>query len=387
MKSLNSLTQYALSTFFVFFIFLMMAEAQTLANYSQLQREDGMILQRLTHDESAIRQCVMNFHSDVVDENDPNSESFDYVYLRATEDDTKSNHLILTEDGMMIIADLENCTRVAQTRASADSAENTDPDLVGTGIDIKLYVKGQIAVEGGLGTNTVVSDQRFKKNIKPLKNSLDIIRNTNFVEYQYNSASGISSEKAYYGVLAQEMEKVLPSTVMKAERRIRTNEKRSTEFYMFNPNDLIYSGLNAIKELDEENQLLNVKLEQEITKNEALEQRVSELEKVLKALINEDKTGVINSNGFSSAQLYQNIPNPLNQSTDIQYYLPDNAKNAFIIIQDINGKIITQFDLPNSGIGKINFNTKQYGISPGTYTYSMIVDGLPLTTKKMLLVE
>ncbi len=262
-----------------------LAEAQQdTIDYSRLQSADGLIFQRLTdNNDDLVRKCVMNFHSDAIDADNP-SKTFDYMYLRATEEDTLSNHLILTNDGMLIVADDESCLRVAGTRSLADSME-AEATENGETIDIKLYVKGEIAVEGGNATNTIVSDKRFKKNVKPLKNSLDIIRNTNFVEYQYNNASGISSQKTYYGVLAQEMEAVLPGTVMKAEKRASPTDKRLTEFYMFNPNDLIYSGLNAIKELDEENQLLTAKLKEESSKNATLEQRVNELEKVLKTLL------------------------------------------------------------------------------------------------------
>jgi len=379
MKNLISHSKYALSTLLVVFSFLTIAEAQLIANFSQLRREEGLIMQRVVHnDEDAVRKCVMNFHADVMDDTDPNSESFNYVYLRATETDNGDNNLALTSQGMLVLGSGQECARIAEVKADADTV----------GTDIKLYVKGQIAVHQGNATNTIVSDEQYKTNITPLKNSLDVIRKSNFVEYEYNNSSGVKSDRKYYGILAQEMKKVLPNTVMKAERSTEENYKQSTQFYMFNPNDLIYSGLNAIKELDEENQTLKDHVEKVSDQNEALEARVHELEKLLTALVGgkgNNQSSISNTSALS--QLYQNKPNPLRESTVIEYYLPDGVSTAFILVQDINGKIITKFDLHNLGLGSINFNARAYNITPGSYTYSLIVDGIPYETKKMMFIE
>ncbi len=382
MKNLISYPKHALSTLLVCFVFLMMAEAQIIADYSQLRRTEGLVLQRLNHDETEVRKSVMNFHTNIPIEDETDAENFDYIYLRATaETDTLNpNNMVLTSKGMLAVGEGDQCRDLDKTIKGFDESLN-----------IKLYVNGSIAVSDGNATNLIVSDERFKKNIKPLKNSLEVIRNSNFVEYQYNDLSGVSSKKKYYGILAQEMEKVLPNTIVKTRKKIRVTDKQSTEFFMFNPNDLIYSGLNAIKELDKENQALKDKVEEEAAKSEALEKRVSELEKMLAALVNGEEINkqVLSQTNVSSVapRLYQNAPNPLHQSTEIEYYLPDNTSSASIIIQDLNGKTITQFNLQNLGSGKVNFNAKQYGMNTGTYIYSLMIDGLPIETKKMIFVE
>jgi len=361
----------------------MVAEAQIIADFSQLRRTEGLVMQRLTHNGSGVRKCVMNFHSDVEDDTDPNSENFDYVYLRATAetDENNPNNVALTDKGVLLVGVDANCVRLAPKMADAKNSSG----------DVKLYVNGQIVVNDGSVTNTIISDERFKKNIKPLKNSLDVIRNSHFVEYQYNNLTSISSDKKYYGILAQEMKKVLPSTVMNVEKRMKSSDKKSTELLMFNPNDLIYSGLNAIKELDEEHQTLKNELEKEVAKNEALEKRVSELERALKVLINEEDINrevlSLKDEKSTLAKLYDNTPNPLHQSTDIEYYLPDNISIAYILIQDMNGRTIAKFNLQNSGIGKVNFDAKEYGASSGTYTYSLIVDETIVESKKMIFIQ
>lgn len=379
MKNLISYPKHALSTLFLFFAFLMIAEAQHLVNYSQIQREEGMLFQRVTHDGNSVRQCVMNFHSDVMDENNPNSATFDYVYLRASSetDENAPNNMVITDSGMMMVSVDNNCARLAPEKANAEAA----------GSDVKLYVNGSIAVNDGNATNLIVSDGRFKKNIEPLENSLDIIRNSNFVEYQYNNSSGISSDKKYYGIIAQEMKQVLPSTVMEVKKKIRASDKNSSEFLMFNPNDLFYSGLNAIKELDAENQLLKETIREEAAKNEALEERVEELERLVlatiaKSQVYSDKSADSN---LMSAKLYQNTPNPSKQFTNIEYYLPANTKEASINIQDLNGRIITQFVLQDMGYGSINFDSEQHNISSGTYVYSLVINNTIIASRKLVI--
>jgi len=286
MKNLIFYPKYALSTLLVVFVFLIATEAQSqiFDNFSRLRSEEGLKLQRFNHDSTAVRQCVMNFHTDVPNPNEESShdhDDFDYVYLRATaENDTLNpNNLIVTSRGMVVVSESDKCRDL-------DKNIKELPDS----LDIKLYVNGHIAVRNGNATNYVVSDAQFKKNVQPLKNSLEVIRNSNFVQYQYNNLSDVSSTRKYYGVLAHEMKEILPSTVVTARKKIRATDKQSTEFFMFNPNDLIYSGLDAIKELDKENQALKVKVEEEATKNEILEDRVSELERMLLTLLDEKET-------------------------------------------------------------------------------------------------
>jgi len=158
---------------------------------------------------------------------------------------------------------------------------------------------------------------------------------------------------------------------------------------------LIYSGLNAIKELDEENQDLKDKvaaLEIQVENSKILETRVDELEKILAQLIDEKKIDDLGAlaptnGGETTSYLNQNQPNPLYISTDIEYQLPDNKSIAYILIQDLNGQTITRFDLQKSNKGKITFNAQQYGISSGTYIYSLIVNEIVIESKKMIFIE
>lgn len=77
-------------------------------------------------------------------------------------------------------------------------------------------------------------------------------------------------------------------------------------------------------------------------------------------------------------------PNPNNGSTQIPYYIPDNIGGAQIIFTDMLGKVINETKL-TSGYGNVSVDTQ--GLPNGTYTYSLIIDGKIIDTKKMIRTE
>jgi len=87
----------------------------------------------------------------------------------------------------------------------------------------------------------------------------------------------------------------------------------------------------------------------------------------------------------SGAMLYQNIPNPANGTTRIQYYLPVNIKNAFLYVYDINGNLLAKEALTTTGMGY--YEVKRENLKPSTYFYSLIVNNRKVDTKRMVLVE
>lgn len=80
--------------------------------------------------------------------------------------------------------------------------------------------------------------------------------------------------------------------------------------------------------------------------------------------------------------LDQNVPNPFAEQTTISYYLPDNVTRAQIIFLDQSGKIIKAVDLTEKGKGTLNIFAND--LSNGIYTFSLIIDGQTIETKKMV---
>lgn len=83
----------------------------------------------------------------------------------------------------------------------------------GSGTNGLVIVNGSGTVSG---TWTVSSDERFKKNIEPIKNGLDIVESLNPVKYDLRKDEFPEkkfSDKRQVGLIAQDVEKVLPEVV------------------------------------------------------------------------------------------------------------------------------------------------------------------------------
>ncbi|MDB2675634.1 tail fiber domain-containing protein [Flavobacteriales bacterium] len=118
---------------------------------------------------------------------------------------------------------------------------------------MRLVVNGYAAKSGG-GAWTNLSDRRVKKNVVPYTKGIDKILKIRPVNYQYAEKSGVSDlEESFVGVIAQEMEEVLPSTV-----RIVNDSLNSgyDDLRMFNASEILFTLINAVKELDQKNKAL-----------------------------------------------------------------------------------------------------------------------------------
>ena len=88
---------------------------------------------------------------------------------------------------------------------------------------------------------------------------------------------------------------------------------------------------------------------------------------------------------MSEASLSQNIPNPFNQTTMINYAVPQQYSSAKIIVTDKSGKALKQLNLSGSGKGSVRVDAST--LSSGAYQYSLYVDGKLIDTKQMVLTK
>ena len=104
------------------------------------------------------------------------------------------------------------------------------------------------------------------------------------------------------------------------------------------------------------------------------------------------QSGAVSSNQSSqtvelgtSAKLEQNIPNPFNRNTIINYFLPQAVNKAMMQVVTIDGKIIKAVPLTAKGNGQLIIKAGE--LAAGTYQYSLIVDGNLIDSKKMVLMK
>lgn len=265
-----------------------------------------------------------------------------------------------------------------------------------------LWVNGDITVTG----NYLPSDERIKKNVQEYHTGLDALRQVNVKTYQYKTNLGITDTvNTKVGVIAQELMQVLPNAVDNF-LGVLNNPADSTEapqdIFRIDQNVLLFTAINAIKELDGKNQDLENK-NQELT--QAVEQQSQRIEEMLNRL---DQCCVANHNGNRTGQiqpnetennfegnnikvelsnanriiLNQNEPNPFKEKTIIKYSIPNEVKQAEIIFFDQQGSIIKSVLIETRGVGQLEVYSSN--LSAGTYSYSLVADGVSIDTKKMV---
>ncbi len=147
-------------------------------------------------------------------------------------------------------------------------------------------------------------------------------------------------------------------------------------FYGLRYGDFVVPLVKAVQELSAQVDSLQAV-------NANLNNRLTQVEQVLG--IQPASVNGTASTTLTSAQLFQNAPNPSGQSTLINYYLPDNSGTAILQVTGINGQIIKSIILSGNGSGQVTLQTGL--LAAGTYAYSLYVNGTLVDTKKMVVVK
>lgn len=253
---------------------------------------------------------------------------------------------------------------------------------VPTNSGICLDVRGVVFTTGV----SITSDERLKTNIKALsskvagmyklsgksykKHPIDaqlslpniVDDNKNTIKKFEKSNLKQSKGKDEFGFLAQELKEIYPELV----------SQDSLGYYSINYIGLIPVLVEAIKE-------------QKSTIDE-LSATVKNLYPNQPQNIVAEKNTVQNSHNIPTIPLLeQNIPNPFNTETQINYFIPDNFSAANIYIYDMNGTQLKKYQIFHNGKGTVNIRGAEF--NAGMYLYSLIVDGKVIDTKRMILTK
>jgi hypothetical protein len=115
------------------------------------------------------------------------------------------------------------------------------------------------------------------------------------------------------------------------------------------------------------------------------EDRINQLEATVAYL----QTQVTGTNNLfaenTGVMLYQNIPNPSNNTTRIQYYIPQDINDASLTVFDTKGTIYDIINITDTGLSFIDLDLSN--LNSGIYYYSILVDGLNAGSKKMIVAK
>jgi hypothetical protein len=136
------------------------------------------------------------------------------LFVRSTETSSQKTFDFMVSEGT--IAESTSTLRVVETESS----------------DVNVEINGQLIADKIRGR----SDEKLKSNINNIKNALQTLKTLNGKSYYYKKSTQIS-----YGLIAQEVETILPEIVETDEDDIRS----------ISYTDIIAFLIEAIKELDD----------------------------------------------------------------------------------------------------------------------------------------
>lgn len=249
------------------------------------------------------------------------------------------------------------------------------------------------------------SDAKLKKNIKDFGNAMDIINRLQPKNYEFRNDGNFAKmnlpKGTHYGLIAQDLEKVLPGLVKEEafETRDATNpsvkyengkvvkpvraESESIDVKAVNYTELIPVMIKAMQEQDKTIENQKSAIAEQNIKIEALTQLVNKLAAGQQVSTVTEGVSQATTVSLTGAALDQNIPNPFANATRINYTLPQKFTTAKIVIIDNNGKTIKQVNLSGSGKGSVNVEAST--IAAGAYSYSLFIDGKIAGSKQMII--
>ncbi|MDR2147198.1 MAG: tail fiber domain-containing protein [Tannerella sp.] len=255
---------------------------------------------------------------------------------------------------------------------------------------------------GGYANWSNISDGRAKKNIRADVPGLDFINLLQPVTYNLDldamdSLLGIDKAKK------EELEKDMPRDLKEKNEKAKQTKQEQVQTgfvaqdvektaksvgYDFSGVNVDESGIYSLSYAEFVVPL--VKAVQELSaQNEQLQQQINELKANSVSLRSSspDGTGTTGTDNPATAQckLYQNAPNPFNQSTQIRYYLPQDVKTVYLYIYNLQGAQIKQFRITQRGEGLQVIDGSE--LAAGMYLYALIADGQEVDTKRMILTK
>lgn len=238
----------------------------------------------------------------------------------------------------------------------------------------------------------VTSDKNLKTNIQEVGDAMSIINKLKPRHYEFKKDAKFASLQLpkgnHYGLLAQDLQDVLPNLVSEAPHELKTvkpqlaikpetNGKPSAPAAL-QQETIETINIKAVNYVELIPIMVKAMQEQEATiekqneKIEALTQMVNQLKSSNTEL--PDK--------LSGISLSQNTPNPpIANSTRVNFKIPSGTTTATLILTNTTGQKLKQFKLNESGIVDINTSS----LSSGTYFYTLYVGGKSYDTKKMVI--
>ena len=235
-------------------------------------------------------------------------------------------------------------------------------------------------IAGNVGWSNY-SDKRIKDNIQSNVPGLSFITKLNPVTYtlnihRQNEMCGINDTNEWEGkydiekitqtgFLAQEVEQA--ALACNYDFNGVKAPHGNAKLYSVQYASFVVPLVKAIQELNNENAELKNEIDQikSVLKQDQ-QQRLIEIQKL-------------------KATLEQNIPNPFNKSTVINYFVPEKFNNAQLKIYSSQGVEMKVYSIKQIGKGELTVEANT--LAAGIYTYTLIIDNKAVDVKQMIVTK
>jgi hypothetical protein len=234
------------------------------------------------------------------------------------------------------------------------------------------FFAGDVAVNGTF----YPSDIHLKTNIQNVSNGLSIINQLQPKTYNYDTAQYSYMNlhgDLQYGLVAQDLIPVLPQCL----KNLGLPQESDSTGKIIHP-EVNYLGVNYTMIIP----ILIAGMKEQQLQIDSLINAIAAGNQPKMANPNTIEVTLSNQNKII---LNQNDPNPFAENTTINYFIPDNVNAAQLLFYDNSGTILNTVDIKEKGKGSILI----YGsnLSSGVYTYTLLADGKPIETKRMVKIK
>jgi len=243
---------------------------------------------------------------------------------------------------------------------------------------------------------------RLKENIRPCPSFLSKLKDVKSYNYNYTDEyfkdftpeDKQKAQKTEYGFLAQELQKIFPELVREEE----SNGTLSINYVSMIP--ILTSAINELQQEKESQQNTIEDLQKEFQQEkDFLRKEIETLKNALMTCCSKDNTKSMKTDENNSSQefeltddtnvetmkVYQNAPNPFNERTTIQCYIPQTVKKAELCVYNMQGAQVKCLLVTERGTVGIQIQAGQ--LAAGVYTYLLIGDGKTSDAKQMILTK
>jgi hypothetical protein len=141
-----------------------------------------------------------------------------------------------------------------------------------------LILTGSTAQKATGTTWSNPSDTRLKNNKQNYTKGLNELLQINVKTWEWNGKAGTTEGTTGIGVIADEIEVLLPNTVDTYKAKLNIDDTEETDVKRFDATEITWLLLNSIKELSAKNDVLEATSTSQQTKIDALEARLTALE-------------------------------------------------------------------------------------------------------------